>query len=328
MSADAWANRVMNGDRAALSRAITLFESARSDDRLLADKILDHCMPKTGQALRLAVTGAPGVGKSTLIEALGQRSIAHGGSVAVLAVDPSSWRTGGSILGDKTRMPVLSVHDQAYVRPSPSAGSVGGIRRATHGAMLLCEAAGFDVVMIETVGAGQSEFAARHIVDIVLVLVLPNAGDELQGIKQGILEAADLVAVTKADQEAEDAAQLTLRQFRRALAASPARPKGIPVLACSAVTGSGIAGLWKSVKECEAARKRSGELKQNRNSQIKNIILEDSKTDLLDKLVKYCSEDPHLNKLQSDVIAGHISVRTATRTLVSRFLGTIDDKVE
>ena len=328
MSAEAWAERIMAGDRTALSRAITLFESARSEDRLLADRILDHCMPQTGRALRLAVTGAPGVGKSTLIEALGQQSIAHGGSVAVLAVDPSSWRTGGSILGDKTRMPVLSIHEMAYVRPSPSAGSLGGVRRATRAAMLLCEAAGFDVVMIETVGAGQSEFAARHIVDIVLVLVLPNAGDELQGIKQGILEAADLVAVTKADHEAEDAAQLTLRQFRRALAASPARPHGIPVLACSAFTGSGIEALWKAIKECETARTKSGELKENRNSQIKNIILEESKTALLDKLVKYSTDDAELNKLQSDVIAGHMSVRTATRTLVSRFLRTFDSNAE
>ena len=207
MSAESFAKKIIAGDRSALSRAITLMESARADDRSLADSILVKCMPHTGQAVRLAITGAPGAGKSTLIEALGLHAIAQDESVGVLAVDPSSIRTSGSILGDKTRMAGLSVHDLAFVRPSPSAGSLGGIRRATRDAMLLCEAAGFSVVIVETVGAGQSEFAVRNIVDLVIVLVLPNAGDELQGLKRGILESADIVVVTKADQDTHKAAE-------------------------------------------------------------------------------------------------------------------------
>jgi len=320
MNAHAYANQILAGDRAALSRAITLAESTRPADRSLADGILMHCMPHTGRALRLAVTGAPGVGKSSLIEALGLHAVAQNTSVSVLAIDPSSTRTGGSILGDKTRMPALSRHDRAYVRPSPSAGSMGGIRRATRDSMLMCEAAGFRVVMIETVGAGQSEYTARHIADLVLVLVQPHAGDELQGIKQGVLEVADMVAVTKSDHNAVSAAQATLRQYRRALAASPARPHGVPVMACSAVTGEGIADLWQVLRTCEDARRSSGELKKIRSSQVLDVILEESGSALVDKLLEYSRGRTSLRDLCQKVESGQLSVRAATQRIVSSFL--------
>ena len=320
MNAQAHAQQIIAGDRTALSRAITLLESTRPEDRSLADRILMHCMPHTGHALRLAVTGAPGVGKSTLIEALGLHIVARNTPVSVLAIDPSSIRTGGSILGDKTRMPALSVHDQAYVRPSPSAGSTGGIRRATRDSMLLCEAAGFRVLMIETVGAGQSEYAARNIADIVLVLVLPHAGDELQGIKQGILEVADMVAVTKADHDTAHSAQVTLRQYRRALAASPARSRDIPVMACSAVTGLGIAELWQTLRTCQINRRESGELKKIRSSQTIDIILEETRSTLLDKLLKHAKDSASLNELCRKVESGELSVQAATQRMMDSFL--------
>ena len=320
MSVESFAKKIIAGDRSALSRAITLMESARADDRSLADSILVKCMPHTGQAVRLAITGAPGAGKSTLIEALGLHAIAQDESVGVLAVDPSSIRTSGSILGDKTRMAGLSVHDLAFVRPSPSAGSLGGIRRATRDAMLLCEAAGFSVVIVETVGAGQSEFAVRNIVDLVIVLVLPNAGDELQGLKRGILESADIVVVTKADQDTHKAAEKTLRQYRRALAASPTSPSGIPVLACSALKRRGIAELWACVKTKVDALSSTGELKHYRNQQFINVIMEASKIALIDKLIEYSETTKLLSDLQDDVETGRASVSTATHTLISSFL--------
>jgi len=253
------AEGVLKGERAALARAITLVESRRSDHRARAQALLQGLLPRTGGALRVGITGVPGVGKSTTIDALGTYLTAKGHKVAVLAVDPSSSRTGGSILGDKTRMARLSVDPRAFIRPSPSGGTLGGIAAKTRETMLLCEAAGFDVVLVETVGVGQSETAVADLTDTFLVLMLPGAGDELQGIKKGVLELADIVAVNKADGDNIVRARAAAGEYRAALHLLGARQAhwAPPVLTYSALTGGGIGEVWDQVElhrhKCEAA---------------------------------------------------------------------------
>ncbi|WP_238121288.1 MULTISPECIES: methylmalonyl Co-A mutase-associated GTPase MeaB [unclassified Xanthobacter] len=253
------AEGVVKGERAALARAITLVESRRADHRARAQALLQGLLPRTGGAFRVGITGVPGVGKSTTIDALGTYLTSLGHKVAVLAVDPSSSRTGGSILGDKTRMARLSVDPRAFIRPSPSSGTLGGIAAKTRETMLLCEAAGFDVVLVETVGVGQSETAVADLTDTFLVLMLPGAGDELQGIKKGVLELADIVAVNKADGDNIPRARAAASEYRAALHLLGARQAhwSPPVLTYSALTGDGIAEVWGQVElhrqKCEAA---------------------------------------------------------------------------
>lgn len=253
------ADAVARGERAALARAITLVESKRADHRGRAQVLLQRLLPRTGGAYRVGITGVPGVGKSTTIDALGTALTQQGHKVAVLAVDPSSTRTGGSILGDKTRMSRLSMDRNAFIRPSPSGGTLGGIAAKTRETMLLCEAAGFDVVLVETVGVGQSETAVAELTDTFLVLMLPGAGDELQGIKKGVLELADIVAVNKADGDNIARARAAAGEYRAALHLLGARQAhwSPPVLTYSGLTGAGIAEVWEQVtlhrQKCEAA---------------------------------------------------------------------------
>lgn len=256
---EALALALQRGERAALARAITLIESRRPDHRRRAEALLQSLLPKTGGAFRVGITGVPGVGKSTTIDALGSFLTAQGHKVAVLAVDPSSTRTGGSILGDKTRMQRLAMDPAAFVRPSPSGGTLGGIAAKTRETMLLCEAAGFDVVLVETVGVGQSETAVADLTDTFLVLMLPGAGDELQGIKKGVLELADIVAVNKADGDNLARARAAAGEYKAALHLLGARDAhwSPPVLTYSGLTGAGIPELWEQVRthraRCEAA---------------------------------------------------------------------------
>ena len=257
---DALAEGLLAGDRRVLARAITLVESTRPDHRAEAEALLARVLPASGGALRLGVTGVPGVGKSTFIEAFGLHLIARGHRVAVLTVDPSSQLSRGSILGDKTRMQDLARAQGAFIRPSPAGGTLGGVARRTREALLVCEAAGFDVVIVETVGVGQSETAVAGMVDVFLLLLQPGGGDELQGFKRGIIELADLVVVTKADGELEAAARRAAAEYQGALGflrpPSPAwRP---PVLLCSAATGAGIAEVWDAVERFRAALSGSG----------------------------------------------------------------------
>jgi LAO/AO transport system kinase len=263
------ARGIRAGDRATLARAITLVESRRADHHASARKLIQELLPATGQAVRVGLTGMPGVGKSTTIDALGVHLTGQGHKVAVLAVDPTSSRTGGSILGDKTRMARLSSDPAAYIRPSPSSGTLGGVAARTRESMLICEAAGFDIVLVETVGIGQSETAVSDMTDFFLVLMLPGAGDELQGIKKGVIELADMIAVNKADGDNVARARAAAAEYRGALnILTPRSPAwSPPVITYSAQTGDGIAGLWAHVLDHRARLGASGELAQRRSAQ-------------------------------------------------------------
>jgi LAO/AO transport system kinase len=263
------ARAIQAGDRATLARAITLIESKRADHRKAAHLLVQELLPATGKAVRLGITGAPGAGKSTTIDALGTSLTAQGHKVAVLAVDPSSSRTGGSILGDKTRMARLAVDPNAFVRPSPSSGTLGGVAAKTRETMLLCEAAGYDVVLVETVGIGQSETAVADMTDFFLVLMIPGAGDELQGLKKGIVELADMVAVNKADGDNIARAKVAAAEYRAALniLAPHSENWSPPVVTYSALTGDGIALLWSQVLAHKEKMTASGELSQRRREQ-------------------------------------------------------------
>src|SRR5262245_55954623 len=266
------ARRVRDGDRASLARAITLIESKRADHRNQAHALVQELLPLTGKAVRVGITGAPGVGKSTTIDALGTFLTSNGRKVAVLAVDPSSTRTGGSILGDKTRMARLAVDDNAFIRPSPSSGTLGGVAAKTRETMLLCEAAGFDVVLVETVGIGQSETAVADMTDFFLALMLPGAGDELQGIKKGLVELADMIAVNKADGDNVQRAKAAAAESRAALhRIRPRSPNWTPpVVTYSALTGSGVAEFWAKILEHRERMTATGELaKARREQQVK-----------------------------------------------------------
>ncbi|MGB0086054.1 MAG: methylmalonyl Co-A mutase-associated GTPase MeaB [Rhodomicrobiaceae bacterium] len=266
---DALAEAVLSGDRAALGRAITLVESSRADHRLLADQLLDRLDARTGQAYRIGVTGLPGVGKSTFIDQFGTNLTAAGHRVAVLAVDPTSNRTGGSILGDKTRMSRLAVDPNAFIRPSPAGRTLGGVTRTTRETMLLCEAAGFDVVIVETIGVGQSESAVAGMVDFFLVLLLPGAGDELQGLKKGLIELADMIAINKADGAFAERAMATAADYRAALHILSSREGDWQpeVVTISGLENRGLDDLWIAVKRHRELMRASSAFEAKRRDQ-------------------------------------------------------------
>ena len=266
LDAQAYVDGVRGGDRAILARAITLIESEQPAHAALAQKVLEALLPETGGAYRVGISGVPGAGKSTFIDALGTRLTGRGHRVAVLAVDPTSSISGGSILGDKTRMSALSNDPNAFIRPSPTSGTLGGVARKTRESILLCEAAGFDVVLVETVGVGQSETIVAGMVDFFLVLLIAGAGDELQGIKRGILEVADMLAINKADGDNRPRAIRAQASYQSALRLM--RGGSVPpVLTCSALEKTGLDELWALVVESRAQREASGELQQTRRAQ-------------------------------------------------------------
>ena len=260
---------ILSGDRGALSRAITLAESSRPEDQTKAQELIAELLPKTGGSARVGLTGVPGAGKSTTIEALGLWLVERGKKVAVLTIDPSSARTGGSILGDKTRMQNLSVSEDAYIRPSPTGGVLGGVARRTREAILLCEAAGYDVVLVESVGVGQSESELADLVDTLCLLLVPGTGDELQGIKRGIMETADVVVVNKADGERVNLAKRARGDFRQAIHMLPPSTPGweTPVLTASALEGTGLAEIWDAVEGHREVLAESGLLAERRSHQ-------------------------------------------------------------
>ena len=263
------AGAIRSGDRATLARAITLVESKRADHQATAHRLVQELLGDTGKAIRLGITGAPGAGKSTTIDALGTYLTEAGHKVAVLAVDPSSTLTGGSILGDKTRMARLGQDPNAFIRPSPSSGTLGGVAAKTRETMLICEAAGFDVIVVETVGIGQSETAVSDMTDFFLALMIPGAGDELQGIKKGVVELADMIAVNKADGDNIARARVAAADYRAALnILAPRSPNwSPPVVTFSALTGNGVPQLWTQVEAHRAAMTKSGELAARRREQ-------------------------------------------------------------
>jgi LAO/AO transport system kinase len=316
------AQQVIAGDRRALARAITLAESTRVDHRAEAEALLAEVLPHSGGAVRVGISGAPGAGKSTFIEALGTHLVAHDHRVAVLAVDPSSTRSGGSILGDKTRMEQLTRSPDAFVRPSPTGGTLGGVARRTREAMLLCEAAGFDVVLVETVGVGQSEVKVAAMVDLFLVLVAPGGGDELQGLKRGIMELADLVVVNKADGELASIAAHTAADYAAALhLVRPRLPGWTPrVLTCSALTGSGIPEVWESVTEFRAAI--VDDLPGLRAGQNREWMWSEVTDSLLDALTADAGTAELARRLEAEVAAGTTTPTAAARAMLDAHLGS------
>ena len=316
LSVDDYERGVAGGDRTVLGRAITLVESRRADHREAAQELLTRLLPKTGGALRVGVTGVPGVGKSTFLERLGTRLTAAGRRVAVLAVDPSSPLSRGSILGDKTRMPGLAADRRAFIRPSPSGGSLGGVARKTREAMLLCEAAGYDVVFVETVGVGQSEAVVAGMVDLLLLLLLPGAGDELQGIKRGILERVDMVAVNKADGGNLAAARKARTYYLAALRylRSGERPK---VMTVSGREGTGLEELWRTIEEHRRDRAASGELDRRRRDQRRQWMWSAVEDELWGSLRRHPAVTALLPELERRVIDGEIAPTLAARRLLA-----------
>ncbi|MFC7462914.1 methylmalonyl Co-A mutase-associated GTPase MeaB [Hydrogenophaga defluvii] len=315
--------------RRAMAKAITLLESTRPDHRAQGDELLTTLLPHTGQALRLGISGVPGVGKSTFIEALGLYLIAQGHRVAVLAVDPSSTVSGGSILGDKTRMEHLSVHEKAYIRPSPSSGTLGGVAEKTREAMLVCEAAGYDVVIVETVGVGQSETAVANMTDMFCLLQLPNAGDDLQAIKKGVMELADLVVINKADIDPDAAtraeAQITSSLRLLGLHGNPDHahhdtaiwhPKVIQI---SALLGQGVDSFWSAVCQYRDVQNANGRFAARRQGQAKAWMWERIDAALKQRFRQHPQVQARLGPATDAVLAGTLPASTAARQLLELF---------
>lgn len=312
---------VRQGDRAILGRAITLVESRSPAHRARARELLERLRPYTGGAHRVAITGSPGVGKSTLIEAIGSRLTAAGTRVAVLAIDPTSSVSGGSILGDKTRMTKLASDPNAFVRPSPTAGSLGGVAAATREGMLVCEAAGYDVVLIETVGVGQSELVAAGMVDTFVVLLLAGGGDQLQGIKRGVLELADVLAITKADGDNADRARQAASDYQGALRLLRSRTEGWtpPLSSVSALTGAGLTELWADVTRHREALVASGELTRRRSRQQVSWMWSLVEDQLRARLVQHPEVRRLLANTEQEVEAGRLTAGTAAERILDAF---------
>ncbi len=314
---------VRGGDRRALARAITLVESTRADHRARAEALLDALLPHTGQAVRIGISGAPGVGKSTFIEAFGLHLLDAGHRVAVMAVDPSSKRGGGAILGDKTRMTGLARAPGAFIRPSPAGDTLGGIARRTREAALVVEAAGFDTVLVETVGVGQSETAVHDMVDMFVLLLAPGAGDELQGIKRGIVELADLLVVTKADGDLADAAGRAAADYHHALQLlRPADPEWRPeVIQVSSTEGRGIAQVWDAIRRYRTALEGSGGIARRRADQARAWMWREVSESLLAAIHTHPAASAMAAGLEARVAAGEVTPSKAAQALIAAFRG-------
>jgi LAO/AO transport system kinase len=305
---------------AVLARALTLIESSSPRHQPLAEELLTRLLPHTGQSVRVGITGVPGVGKSTFIEALGLHLVGRGLRAAVLAVDPSSGVSGGSILGDKTRMARLSVHPSAYIRPSPSAGTLGGVARKTREAMLVCEAAGYNIVLIETVGVGQSETVVADMTDCFLGLMLPGAGDELQGIKRGLLELVDVIAVNKADGPTRSAAEFAAEQYRMALQSLAGRHDDPPaVLTCSALHHEGVGAVWGAVERRHARLAAGGQLAERRRRQNLRWLWALVEDRLRQAVHAHPAVQAIQGGLERDVLVGVMPPAAAARRILEAF---------
>lgn len=316
---------ILSGDRTILARAITLIESSLHKHQEMAQSVLERCLKHSGKSIRLGITGVPGVGKSSFIEVLGKMLTAKGHKVAVLAIDPSSERSGGSILGDKTRMELLSSDPDAFIRPSPSSGSLGGVARKTRETITLCEAAGYDVVIIETVGVGQSEVLAHSMVDFFLLLQLANAGDELQGIKRGIMEMADAIAINKSEGKEKERSNIAAAGYRNALHLFPPQESGwIPqVYTCSAYTKEGIEEIWKAVLQFVEMTKKSGYFYKNRNTQNLRILSETISRSLTESFYNSKVAKQKLEIAKDDILDNKVSAYIIAQKLIDDYFKEI-----
>ena len=321
-TADEYVAGILDQDRMALSRAITLIESTRKDHQELASEIVSQCLPHIGNGLRIGITGPPGAGKSTFIDALGTRVANQGKKVAVLAIDPSSKKSKGSILGDKTRMTRLATHPNAFIRPSPNSGATGGLATKTREAMILCEAAGFGVLLIETVGVGQSEFEVHSMVDMLVLLLITGAGDEIQGIKRGVMEMADLIVINKADANNAKEADLLRRSLKHILQLMPApRPDwSCDIIATSSLEGTGIDAAWELIQSFFQKMQDSGYQESNRKAQSVDWMLEKIQHELAIAFNDHEDIKTHMEGTQQQVMDGLLSPTQAAEYLLSLFL--------
>lgn len=324
LSIDEYADGVLNGDRAVLGRAITLVESNSRDHIDQAQELLKRLLPHTGRSIRIGITGVPGVGKSTFIESLGNFLLERGKKPAVLAIDPSSSRTGGSILGDKTRMECLGRDSRCFIRPSPSGGTLGGVARKSRETMLVCEAAGFDVILIETVGVGQSEITVRSMVDFFLLLMLAGAGDELQGIKKGIMEIADALCINKADGDNKKHAETARSEYERALHYLQPATQGwyTHAYTCSSVTGEGIGRIWEIIEDFERQTKKSGIFESRRKSQTLDWVHAMINEQLLKLFYRHPDVSGDLPQIEKAVLDGSMPPTSAVTELFKKFNGS------
>ncbi len=325
LTAKEYAEGIKSGNRTILSKAITLIESSLPKHQKLADDIMELCLPFSGNSIRVGITGVPGVGKSTFIEALGKHLTTSGHKLAVLAIDPSSKRTKGSILGDKTRMEELAADPDAFIRPSPSAGSLGGVAKKTKEIIILCEAAGFDTIFVETVGVGQSETAVYSMVDFFLLLMLAGAGDELQGIKRGIMEMADAIVINKADGDNVAKAELAKREYKNALHLFPPTESGwIPFVdTCSAREKNGIEEIWEKIANYETRMKKNGYFQKRRREQKLKIMFETIQESFQNSFKNNPSVKKLLPKVERMVLDGNLSSYKAAKQLLEVYFKSI-----
>jgi len=323
LSEEAFVNGVISADKIILSRAITLFESSLEEDKILAEKVLSGIMPHIGNSLRIGITGVPGVGKSTFIESFGKYLTSLGKRIAVLAIDPSSQKTKGSILGDKTRMEALAHDPLAYIRPSATGATLGGVSNKTREVMLLCEAAGFEIIIIETVGVGQSETAVKSMVDFFLLLMLSGAGDELQGMKKGIMEMADLIVINKADGDNKLASKKAQKEYQNALHLFPPsdsewQPR---VTTCSAIEKEGLKEIWDLIEGFKHTTKKNRYFQTNRQRQNLHWMQEVIKQELEAHFLRHPQVSANLPELERQVLAGDIPATNAAKALLSIYKG-------
>jgi len=328
LTASAYAKAIVAGDRVVLGQAITIIESVNSGDQKLAAEIIDQCLPHANQSIRIGITGAPGVGKSTFVEAFGTYLIDRGCQLAVLAVDPSSQLSGGSILGDKTRMESLSSNAAAFIRPSPSGASLGGVARKTRETMILCEAAGYDTILVETVGVGQSEIMVHSMVDLFLLLLLPGAGDELQGIKRGIVEMADIAIINKSDGDRITLAKQTKRDYKNALHLFPPKDSNwaATAIACSALHQEGIAEIWEQIERYFLLIKENNFFQRNRQNQTKYWLTSSINQGLQNAFFKNKKVQQELARIEKAVLSNQLSPFQGANSLLAFFKNLKDEK--
>jgi LAO/AO transport system kinase len=327
-SVDGFVQGILHGNIGILSQAITLVESSKHEHQLVAQEIIEKCLPYSGKSVRIGVTGVPGAGKSTFIEAFGKHVTGQGHKLAVLAIDPSSERSKGSILGDKTRMEELAVDTNAYIRPSPSAGSLGGVARKTRESLILCEAAGFDTILIETVGVGQSETAVHSMVDFFLLIKIAGAGDELQGIKRGIMEMADAISINKADGNNIHKAQLARIQFENALHLFPKALSGWTpkVLTCSSTEKTGIDSIWDNILDYCSHTQQNGYFDQRRREQAKYWMYETINEQLKNRFYYLDVIKSQIPDFEEKVLHDEMSSFVAAHKLLDAYFNDVKSK--